>query len=52
MGYDFEDAWNELKGVFRELKPNEESEAPLGNNARKWIRDKMADIEQNISKVG
>jgi len=49
MGYDYEDAWNELFELFKELPPNTESEMPFNNNSRKWIRDKMSDIKKNIT---
>ena len=49
MGYDYEDAWNELKNIFRELEPNEESEIPMSNNTRKWVRDKMSELEKSIT---
>jgi len=49
MGYDYEDAWNELFELFKELPPNKESKMPFNNNSRKWIRDKMLDIEKNIT---
>jgi hypothetical protein len=52
MGYDFEDAWNELKEIFHELKPNEESEIPVSPNSRKWVRDKMSELEKTISPKG
>jgi len=51
MGYDYEDAWNELKGIFHASKPNEETEAPLGEKAKEWMRNKMSDMEKEISNV-
>ena len=50
MGYDYEDAWNDLKAMSQELMPYEESKTPFGNQARKWVRNKMLDIEKNITK--
>ena len=50
MGYDYEDAWDELFALFKELPPNTESEIPFNNRAREWIRIKMIDIEKNITK--
>ena len=52
MGYDYEDIWNELKGIFQELKPNEESEIPFGNKSREWIRDKMTELERSVTPKG
>ena len=49
MGYDYEDAWNELFELFKKLPSNTESEMPFNNNSRKWIRDKMSDIKKNIT---
>lgn len=40
MGYDHEDAWNELKGIFHASKSNEETEAPLSEWTKEWIRNK------------
>ena len=50
MGYDYEDAWNELKDIFHELKSNEENATPLDSRTKEWLRNKMSDIEQNIIK--
>jgi len=49
MGYDYGDAWIELFELFKDLPPNTESEMPFNNNSRKWIRDKMLDIERNLT---
>jgi len=50
MGYDYEDAWNELFALFKKLKRNEESQVPFSDGSREWIRKKMKEIEKNIIK--
>jgi len=49
MGYDYEDAWNDLKALFRESKPGEETQVPLSEKDKAWVRKKMADIEKDIT---
>lgn len=48
MGYKYEDAWKDLYDLFRELKPNEESETPFDNRSKKWIRNKMEEFEKLV----
>jgi len=50
MGYDYEDAWNKLKSLFRESKLGEETQVPLNEEQKAWARSKMLDIEKNITK--
>jgi len=49
MGYDYKDAWNDLFALFKILKPNEEIQVPFSDGSRGWIRNKMLDIEKNIT---
>jgi len=53
MGYGYEDAWYELKALFRESKVGEETQVPLSEKDKAWIRNKMLDLEKKItSKEG
>lgn len=49
MGYDYEDAWDELYTLFEELPLNTESEIPFDDKGRRWILEKMSEIEKKIT---
>ncbi len=54
MGYDYEDAWNDLKDIFSDSTRSRKNSKiqiawHLDEKTRKWIRDKMEELEKNIT---